>query len=151
MLYLALRLIHVLFMATWVGAVLFFSGDVRRTLAAGPEHLPLLRDRLARCNRLAGLSALVTIATGVGLILVLGGFGAVPSTIHSGFLGGLILLGVGGGGIGRTWQQIDGRLQGGADPATLSHLVRRLDTIAILFHTIWLLVLCLMVFRNAMG
>ena len=148
MLHLLLRLFHILFMAVWVGTTLFVTGDVKRTVEAGPDHLPLLKDRVGRSLKVGNICGVATLITGVGLVMSAGGFGAVPPAIHSGMLGAIILLGVGAGGLQRSWTRIEARLDGGTDPAALMPQIKKLGLIAKVFHTIWLIVLILMVFRN---
>ncbi len=148
MLHLLLRLFHVLSMAVWVGTTLFLSGDIKRTLQAGPDHLPLLKDRVDRSLRIGNLSGVATLVSGVALVRSAGGFGAVPPAVHSGLLGAIILFGVSAGGLQRTWRKLEARLDGGADATSLVPQARKLHLITKVFQTIWLIVLCLMVFRN---
>ncbi len=151
MLYPTLKLLHLLFMATWIGAVFFASGDVRRTLEAGPEHIPLMRDRVGRSLRIAAPSAALTILTGVALIFALGGMGRVPLGIHIGLATGLLAWFVSGAGIGQSWRKLSAGLDEGADPASLAPLVQRMKIGTMAFQTLWLLTLVLMVFRGAAG
>jgi len=145
--YLIVRLIHIVFMATWIGSLLFLSGDIRRTLAEPSAHLPLLRARMNRATRIAGASGLMTLVTGVALILLLGGFGAVPPAIHLGLLTSLAMLGVGGGLIGRNARTIEAGLEKGESPASLLPAAEKLALGARIFHSLWLATLALMVFR----
>jgi hypothetical protein len=136
-----------LFMATWLGAVLFSSGDAKRTLANPSAHLPLLRDRMARSTRVAGISALGTVLSGFGLIFVLGGFGSVSPGIHVGLVLSIVLMGIGGGFIGRNWKKIEAGLDDGKDAASLAPFAKQMSIGAMIFHTLWFVVLVLMVFR----
>lgn len=147
MTYVGLRFLHILFMASWFGSALFASGDVKRTLAAGPDHIDLLRERMRRFQRVAGVSAVLTILTGFALIFQVGGFGAVPVPIHIGLTLGLVAWGL-GIGTGLTWRKIDAELEAGKSPADLQPLAKRLTGLTMGFHTTWLLTLILMVFRN---
>ena len=151
MVYLVLRLLHLLFMATWIGAVFFTSGDVRRTLDAGPSHLALLRDRVGRSTRLAGLSGILTIVTGIGMIVLLGGMGAVSPGIHIGLTIALLALVVGGVGIGGSWRKIDAGLGEGKSVADLAPLLKRMKIATMVFQTLWLVGLIAMVFRAQLG
>jgi hypothetical protein len=147
----ALRLVHFVFMATWFGTGLFALRDVRATLAAGPAHVPLLRERMRVVGIAAGASGALTILSGLGLIFALGGFASVPRAIHMG-LGLAIVTGVvGGAGIGGTWRKIDTALAAGADPATLTPLLARLRAFSGAFQACWFGTLLLMVFRGAIG
>ena len=151
MLYLTLRLLHISFMAIWIGAIFFCSGDVRRTLAAPDSDLDLLRDRMNRATRLGGASGLITVITGIALIFVLGGFGSVTPAIHTGLLLGLVMLGVGGGMVGRNWRKIDAALAGGATRESVAPLVKKLVIGNGVFHALWTLTVVLMVFRAVLA
>lgn len=150
MLYYALRFVHLIFMATWFGSTLFTSGDIKRTLAAGPAGVPALRERVARSSRIAGLSALLTIVTGIALIFVLGGFGSVPPPIHISLVLALAAMAIGAGGIGGAWKKIEKRIDEGADPTSLGDLAKRISMLSGIFHLLWLVTLVLMVFRASL-
>jgi hypothetical protein len=152
MLYLGLRLVHILFMTTWIGSALFATADVKRTFATGePSHLPLLRERMRKTGIAAGVSGLVTVLTGIALIFVLGGFGKVPIAIHIGLTTGVLALVVGAGGIGGTWRKIDTAIGSGAPMASLQPLVGRLAMLGGIFHLLLFSTLVLMVLRTAIG
>ncbi len=146
-----LKLIHLVFMAAWFGSMLFVAGDVKRTLATEGANLDLLRDRCARYKRISVVSAILTLATGFGMIFELGGMGAVPFPIHISILTGLAALVVGAAGIGRTWQRIDGRLSEGASAADVTGDVKKLGMFTGIFHSLWLGTLMLMVFRHLLA
>ncbi len=148
MLYLSIRFLHIVFMATWIGALLFLSGDVRRSLAEPAAHLQLLRARLIGATRLAGASALLTVGTGIALIFLLGGFGAVPPAIHLGLLLGLAMMAVGGGLIGRNARAIADGLEQDASRESLLPVAAKLAVGARAFHALWLIALGSMVFRG---
>lgn len=151
MIYLILRLVHVLFMATWIGAVFFTSGDVQRSLEAGPEHLPLLQERIGRNLRVASPSAILTILSGFGLIFSLGGMGSVPPAIHTGMTLGLLAWAVSAVGIGGSWRKIQTGLADGHDRAALAPLLKRMKISTMAFQTLWLVCLILMIFRHGLG
>jgi len=148
MLYLSLRFVHIIFMAIWIGALLFLSGDATRSLADPSAHLPLLRDRMARANRVAAASAMITVVTGVALIFERGGFGAVPPAIHLGLVTGLAMMFVGGGLIGRNARKIEAGLAEGERGQSLTPAVKQLAMGTMVFHALWLVTLALMVFRG---
>ncbi len=151
MTYLVLRLLHILFTATWFGSTLFAGGDIRRTLAAGPEHVALLRERMRRVTRVVAASAVLSILTGFALIFAVGGFGAVPVGIHMGMLTAVLAWVVGFLGQGMTWAKIDAALDRGAPPAEVEPLARRYAMANRAVHGLWLLTLILMVFRGQIG
>ena len=83
-LYAAIKLVHLLGMALWFVAPLSIASDARRTLQQGKPHTELLVPRLERSVGIATVGALLTIASGFGLIFAVGGFAKVPPTIHAG-------------------------------------------------------------------
>ncbi len=133
-------------MATWVGSVLFLTGDLRRSLAEPASQLGLLRDRMARQARLGAISAFGTVLSGFGLIFAGSGFGGVPAEIHAGMTTGIAALVVGGALIGRTITAIDAALAQGQ--RELGPLVGRLTMSVGIFHALWLISLIAMVFRG---
>jgi hypothetical protein len=145
-LYLALRFVHIAAMAAWFAPVLFVAGDARRSIEAG--DLAGLRGRLARSGPIAAGAGLVTVVTGIALIFAMGGFGAVPVTIHVGLTLGLVMWLLGALGIGGTARRIDAAIAAGAGKEQLLPLARRLGMLAGIFHLLWAVTLGLMVFRH---
>jgi hypothetical protein len=97
--YFLLKLAHVALASIWIGAGISFPLDVRATVARGRPHTQVLRERVARVTRIAVPCALLTVLSGVGLVLLAGGFSAVPARylwafapVGAGFLtgGGLV-------------------------------------------------------------
>lgn len=82
--YYSLKVLHVLVGSVWLGAGLLAPRDVRDTLRAGPTFVPALMGRLRRTARVMNTSAMLTVLTGVALVLAMGGFGAVPLRINLG-------------------------------------------------------------------
>lgn len=148
--YIGLRLLHILCMTAWFGTMLFVTGDIKRTFAAGPAHLPLLRERVGRVNRVAGIAGTLTVLSGFALIFAVGGFKAVPPAIHTGMTFGITAWAIGAFGFGGTWKGIEAKLDAGADPATLGDKVKRLGMFTGLFHSAWLIALLTMVLRNGL-
>ena len=148
---LVLRFLHLLFMGLWVAASMYVAGDARRSIAAGPEHLPLLRDRVLRAGRFGAISGALTLLSGLGLIFALGGFGAVPRAIHVGFLITLALAVLGAKGVGGAWEALDSALRDGAPAERIAALQLRLQVFVAVFKTGWLVVFALMVFRHVIG
>jgi hypothetical protein len=91
----ALKVLHVLAAAVWLGASLTVPADIRHALGLGPPHSRELLTRLRAVGRLMNTSALLTLLTGIALVLAVGGFGSVPHRIHAGLV--LTLLAVAAG------------------------------------------------------
>lgn len=75
---LALRIVHVALAATWFGASWLAAGDIKHTVAKGQPFVEALPERIARLERLAIPSGLLAFVTGLGLVVVIYGFGNVP-------------------------------------------------------------------------
>lgn len=144
---LLLRLLHLLGMTLWFGGAIFANSDMRRSFA-NPTEIPGLRGRMKRAGIVSTVGAVATLATGFGLIFATGGMGAVPVPIHIGMTLGLILAGV-GGAIAMAWSGIETTLDAGQPPEAALPLVKRIRVLGAVFHALWFVTLCLMVFRNA--
>jgi len=97
--YVLLKLAHIALSAIWIGAGIGFPLDVRATVARGPPHTQVLRERVARTTRIVIPCALLTVLTGVALVLSAGGFSQVSpryawafAPVAAGFMtgGGLV-------------------------------------------------------------
>ena len=51
--YVLLKLAHIALSAIWMGAGITFPLDIRATVARGPPHTEVLRERVARVTRVA--------------------------------------------------------------------------------------------------
>jgi hypothetical protein len=89
-LFLALKIVHIAAASVWMGGGLNAPRDIRRTLPLGPPHVGELMPRLQAIAQLMNLSALLTLVSGIAIVLVIGGFARVPHRIHLGL--GLTLL-----------------------------------------------------------
>lgn len=90
--YLALRLAHLMSAAVWFAATLTTASDVRRSLDQGGTAARGMLDRVKRTLALSSGAGTLALATGLGLIFVLGGFKHVPVRIHAGFGLSLVAL-----------------------------------------------------------
>ena len=149
MLYLALRFVHIASMAAWFAPMLFMAGDARRSIEAGGDLAPL-RRRLSVAGAIAGVGGIVTVLTGVALIFAMGGFGAVPPTIHVGLLLGIVMWLVGAFGMGGTARKLDAAIASGGAKDQLLPFARRMSMFTGIFHLLWVVTLALMVFRNVL-
>lgn len=88
--YQALLVLHLLLAATWFGTRLGVGGRLRRGLErGGTAALEAIADA-ARQQRWALAAGVLTLATGLGLLFLLGGFRGSPPRLHIGL--GLTLL-----------------------------------------------------------
>lgn len=142
-----LRFLHITFMALWIGALSFVSGDVRRTISATGPNVELLAARLRSYNRMANLGGIVTIITGFLLIFEIGGFKVVPKSIHSGIIVAIAMMGVQGALISRNARIVAQELAKGTPGESLKPQMKKVLIGAGVFHTLWLVAVILMVFR----
>jgi len=142
--YVLLKLAHIALSAIWMGAGIGFPLDVRATIARGPPHTQVLRERVARVTRIVLPCALLTVLTGVALVLSAGGFSQVSprflwafAPVTAGFL-------TGGGFVEPTlrklWRAIDD-----GDRAAQARLARRFTAGIAVEHVFRVTTLALMV------
>ncbi len=137
--------LHVLGAATWFGPRLFWPRRLRGALETMDAAKAALASIGRELNVTAG-AAVLTIATGLGIVFLHGGFGAVSPRIHAGL--GLTLMAFFGGlalelpALARIRAAVDRSALGEASPH-----VKRVVMGAMLEHTCWLATLVLMVWR----
>lgn len=94
MLYDLLRFLHLLAVLIWVGGMFLMHVAVRPTAVAllpPPQRLPLLCGVLGRFFGWVLASVLVLLGSGVAMILLAGGWRAVPPSTHAMFALGLLM------------------------------------------------------------
>jgi len=142
----ALLALHVLASACWFGPRLFWPRRLRAALAKSHDAASAVVPSIGRELNLTVGSALVTIATGVALIFLHGGFKAVSPRIHAGL--GLTLVAFVAGialevpAIAKIRAAVERSALGEAQP-----LVKRVVVGAMIEHACWLATLVLMVWR----
>jgi len=137
-----LRLLHVLSMAAWLGALLWLTGDVRRSIALGGPHLAPAAERGETQVRLYGYAGFATALTGIGLLWRRAWL-ARPA-LWMGALFGFGMLALAVFGLLPAWRRTAARLAAG-DAAGASATVPRLAAIAGAGHLLWVIALALMV------
>jgi len=142
--YVLLKLGHIALAAIWIGAGIGFPLDVRATVARGPPHTGVLRERVARTTRIAIPCALLTVLTGVALVLSMGGFSQVSSRYLWAFAPVVAGFMTGGGlvepTLRRLWRAIDA-----GDREAQARLARRFTAGIALEHVFRATALALMV------
>lgn len=142
--YSGIRLLHILAMAGWLASGLWVAGDIQRTLPLGRPHTDVLVARVERSKRVTIGSALLTVATGLGLVFAQGGFAAMPVRIHVGFGLTLCILAVGALLAEPAWRRIKAAVEAGGDAAAAS---RRFSVFYGVEHALKLVVVFVMVFK----
>ncbi|MEM6925362.1 MAG: hypothetical protein AAF602_00420 [Myxococcota bacterium] len=142
---LALRFVHYFSMALWIASALQVTAQLRAlSNAPTPEQAKATAGSIGPFGHIAAVGSL---GSGIGMIVVLGGMGAVPWPIHASLLLGLILWGLlafAERGLGAVHTAIrEGT--GGSDE--IGNQLRHYRIVTVGFHTTWTLVLVLMTFR----
>ena len=138
-------ILHIACAAVWFGASLPVPGMVRRGLA-GPADAKWMVGEVERLMRVSLIFGIVTIITGLILVLEAGGFQVVPHTIHWALLlafGLLTVQLIAGKGI---WQPLKRIILDGSDRAPLAGLQKRLAMTSGIRQLLWIVILALMVF-----
>lgn len=78
----AVLVLHVSAAAILFGGPLGTVRNLKASLELGRDAFKLATSEAARRGRLLGMSSLLTLATGVALIFMAGGFGTVPLNFH---------------------------------------------------------------------
>lgn len=140
------RLIHILSIAVWFGTKLLVPADVRSAIGDGDAAVASAIRRTNLVQKVAISASMVTLASGLTMIFLFGGFGAVPTRIHVGFGMTLAIFGLGAFSVDRRWKRFREAASAGQSRADLGKLERRLAHAMTLENVLWLAVLVLMVF-----
>lgn len=136
--------LHVLAISAWIAAVLWVSGDVKRTVVLGRPHVDALASRIRPAFGLDSVAAIATFASG---ILIMWGQGFVAP--RAGVSAGIVLAIVRGAvlaSLRRSVRAVIGRAQAGETVSPGEPVVRRMGMLSGIAHLLWLLALAGMVF-----
>jgi hypothetical protein len=140
--YYLLRILHLVAMALWLGAALWVPGDVRRTLALGPEHLAGLGARIRPALRLEVWAGVATLLTGIALI----GVGAPHRMgVVVGFVLALVLLILVMTIVLPAGKRVAALTEAGGDLTEARRLAKSLAAFSGIAHLLWLAALVAMV------
>lgn len=142
-----LLVLHTLGMALWFAAAITITSDIRRTIARGKPHTDVLEVRVVRSLNVSAVGALLTIASGLALIFVRGGFAAVSPRIHVGFTLALITLAIELVLVRGELGKLGDALESGATGA-LASMTRRTSMYAGIGHALKLAILVLMLYAR---
>lgn len=147
--YSAVKVFHVLAMALLFGSTLGVALDLRSTVHLGGVHLPALAARVAGRMRVTGIAGATTFLSGLLLVFMGTGFQHVQPRIVAGAALAVVLGGIGGGAMRKTWLPIEQGIQASNDGDALAlsvgPLVRRFAALERVWLAIWLLIVVLMV------
>ena len=132
------RFLHVLSMATWLGAALWLAGDARRCLAAGPDAARSFFHRALTSLRVDRLAGLATIVTGGALISLAGVWPALPPSLIVGMALGVARAGLTDAALLPAVRKLAARLETGEAPGALLPGAGRLAMLSGIGHLVWL-------------
>jgi len=133
----ALRLLHVLSMATWLASSLWLAGDARRSLSAGADEARGFLVRASAALRLDRIAGGLTILTGLALLHFAQAWPPRPG-LWLGIVLAVVRAGLTDVVIGPAVRRIGAGLEGGQDPAALLPVARRLAAVSGAGHVAWL-------------
>ncbi len=81
--FIVLLTLHICFAAALFGVPLGLSGSCRRALAIGQESFQHAATEAARKGKITGIMAVLTLLSGLTLIMYKGGFALVSPNIHT--------------------------------------------------------------------
>ena len=149
-LYRVLLVIHISAAALALGGSAGLLRHLRGALAVNVQAFQLATEDTVRRTKLMFLSGLVILATGLALIFVRGGFGAVPVQIHIALLIMLVWIAVSASLLRPTVAQLAelGRASQ-LDSQAIGKKFKRLAMSQGILHGCWLIMLVLMIYRGA--
>jgi hypothetical protein len=144
-LYSSLKVAHILAMALWVGGPPIAVFGLRDALKTGSAVSRAFTQRLLAITPLFIAAALVTVASGAGLIAAAGGIAHVPAPVLLGAILSLPIFAIGGAMSRPALVKPNAHFAAGGDAAAADPLVRRFLLAHRLEQGLRLVVLVLMV------
>jgi hypothetical protein len=133
----AVRILHVASMASWLAGSLWLAGDARRSLAAGAEEARAFLGRARSALRLDRIAGGLTILSGLGLLHLARAWppslalaiGMGLAVVRAGLTDAVLSPGV---------KKIAAGLEAGQPPASLAPVAKRLAAVSGVGHLAWL-------------
>jgi hypothetical protein len=137
---------HIALAAALFGAPLGMVRNLKTSLAAGPQAFKAAAADAATRGKIAGVSSVLVLLSGVGLIFIKGGFAEISKSYHVSLTLMLVLVAVGVVLLRPTVGKI-GALAAAADldAAAAGKLIKRLAMGTGIIHLLWAILLFLMV------
>lgn len=146
----ALLVVHIASAAIVLGGSFGVTRLIRRSLDLEVRALRLAADEGVRRARLTGLSSILTLWTGVGLIFLMGGFKVAPLNYHMalGLMFGAVILSllVLRPAMVRVWRATQVEVP---ERSEIERLLRRMGMAQGILHLVWITILILMFHRIA--
>jgi hypothetical protein len=141
-------IVHISAAAVLFGVPLGLTRMVRGALAKGSETFKLAAQEAAFKGKLAGMSSMVTLMSGLGLIFLAGGFAIVPKNFHA-----ALALMLGAFAVSITVMRpniarlVEASLKEPIDESSARAAVAKLGMGTGILHALWIVILGLMFVR----
>lgn len=146
--YLLARFLHIFFAVIWFGL----------TVGGGQKALWFAREDLGRAENptpyliksavIGSGVGVITIAAGLWLISLLGGWEDMPIPIQVGATMAIAILVIGAWPIGQGWRKLAKKRSIGATPEELDAIARRIGYWDRAIQALWIVIFAMMVFRH---
>jgi hypothetical protein len=131
------RFLHVLSMASWLGASLWLAGDTRRSLAAGPDAARAFFPRALAALSVDRWAGVATFVTGAGL-LHLAHLWPPPLSLAVGMVLAVARAGLTDAALFPAFRKLSARLAAGESTEALLPVAGRVAMLSGIGHVIWL-------------
>lgn len=136
-------IVHIAVAAAWFGHKLLIPRDVR-TSVREPESGKYLVDRMRRARTFGIVSGLLTLGTGIWLVILTTGFDDAPITIHIA-MGAVLAMFLVGFLVARpAWKRITSAIAVGDTPAAVGG-AKSLNSALNLESLLWIVALAMMI------
>lgn len=132
------RYLHVVSIATWLGAALWLAGDARRSLGAGPEAARAFLQRALASLKVDRMAGVATLVTGAALLHFAKLWPALPLPLLVGMVLGVARAGITDALLFPAVRKLAARLEAGEAPSALLPVAGRLSMLSGIGHLVWL-------------
>ena len=140
------KMIHIVAAAVWFGHKILLPRDLRSSLQAGGDQARGLIPRIERAERLGMASGLLTLFSGFAMILLSGGFAAMPLRIYIGMSLVIVMFLLGAIIARPAWSQVKRGIE--TEELEASRFgARRLIRVFVIEQSLWAAVLVTMVVK----
>jgi hypothetical protein len=136
-------IVHIAVAAAWFGHKLLIPRDVRASVRE-PESGTYLVERIRRARTFGIVTGVLTLGTGIWLVILTTGFAAAPITIHIAMGAVIAMFFVGLFAAGPAWKRIERAIAAGDTPAAAGG-ANSLNNALNLESLLWILALVMMI------
>jgi len=141
-----LHVVHVLVVTIWFAVPLPFGRILKQGVAGSAEDFKSATDYVGARGKVLGIVSILSLLTGIALVMTMGGFGDAPPAIHAAMGIVVVMIGLGFGVMLPISLKLS-KLATNFDDAArteASALIKRMSMIGRFDHLLWLIVLTLM-------